>query len=266
MSRSVLVTGASAGIGRATAELLAARGWSVTGGSRRGTAGATWRGTHMDVDDDASVAAAVEAAASGGGRLEALVACAGWGLAGAVEHTSVEDGKAQIETNFWGVHRCVRAVLPILRSHGGGRIVVVGSIAGVIAIPFQAFYSASKFALEGYAEALAWEVAPFDIGVTIVEPGNVRTDFTSARRDVGAPDGDDPYRERVAKAVSQMERDEQAGVPPEAVARVIARVLDAKAPPRRVSVGKTFERAGIIAKRLLPFSVFERAAKSALGA
>jgi len=269
VTKSVLVTGASAGIGRATADLLAAHGWSVTGGSRRGTGGesSSWTGVHLDVDDDASVADAVaDAAGRNGGRLDALVACAGWGLAGPAEQTSVEDGKAQFETNFWGVHRCVAAALPLMRHQGRGRIVVVGSIGGVIAIPFQAFYSASKFALEGYAEALAWEVAPFGVEVTIVQPGNVRTEFTSARRDVAPPEGeDDPYSERVAKAISVMERDEQAGASPNAVARTIERVLGASKPPRRVSVGKPLERAGVVAKRLLPFSVFEKAAKGALG-
>jgi NAD(P)-dependent dehydrogenase (short-subunit alcohol dehydrogenase family) len=267
MTRSVLITGASAGIGKATADLLAAHGWSVTGGSRRGTAGTGWSGTVMDVDDDDSVASAVAAAVeANAGRLDALVACAGWGLAGAVEMTPVEDGKDQFETNFWGVHRTVVAALPVMRRQGGGRIVVVGSIGGVIAIPFQAFYSASKFALEGYTEALAWEVAQFGIEVTIVQPGNVRTDFTSSRRDVAVPEGkDDPYRAAVEKAVSRMEQDEQTGAPAALVARTIEKVLNASRPPRRVSAGKAFERAGIIAKRVLPYPVFEKAAKSSLG-
>jgi NAD(P)-dependent dehydrogenase (short-subunit alcohol dehydrogenase family) len=135
----------------------------------------------------------------------------------------------------------------------------------MLGLPFQAFYSASKFALEGYGEALAYEVAPFGIAVTLVEPGNVRTDFTANRRHVVPPGGEDPYAAMGDRAVGLMERDEINGVPPAAVARAIARILSSRRPPRRVSVGKVDERVGIIAKRILPYRVFERAAKGSLG-
>ena len=164
-----------------------------------------------------------------------------------------------------GRTRVVQAVLPAMRTQGGGRIVLVSSIGGVLAIPFQAFYSVSKFALEGLGEALAYEVAPFGIGVTLVEPGNVRTDFT-ANRKMAAASGHDPvYRQALARAVGVMERDEANGVAPQDVAAVVHKVLDARRPPRRVSVGKAGERVGILAKRLLPHRVFEAAAKSSLG-
>jgi NAD(P)-dependent dehydrogenase (short-subunit alcohol dehydrogenase family) len=135
----------------------------------------------------------------------------------------------------------------------------------VIGIPFQAFYSASKFAMEGYGEALAYEVAPFGIHVTLVEPGNVRTDFTSSRRAVESSGDDDPYTEAVTKAVGVMETDEANGVDPGDVAVVVERVLAAARPRRRVSVGKMDERVGIMGKRLLPYRFFEKAAKSSLG-
>jgi NAD(P)-dependent dehydrogenase (short-subunit alcohol dehydrogenase family) len=261
----VLITGASAGIGQATADRLHGRGWTVVGSSRRGTASGGWSPLVMDVDDDDSVRAGVEQVVAEHGRLNAVVACAGWGLAGAVEQTPIERAKHQIETNFWGAVRVVQAALPHMRRQGGGRVVLVSSIGGIVALPFQAFYSASKFALEGYGEALAYEVAPFGIGVTLVEPGNVRTDFTQNRLDVAPPEGEDAYADMVAKSVGLMERDEQNGVPPDAVAVAISRVLDSRRPPRRVSVGKPDERVGIIAKRLLPYRVFERAAKGSLG-
>ena len=135
----------------------------------------------------------------------------------------------------------------------------------MIGIPFQAFYSASKFAMEGYGEALAYEVAPFGIHVTLVEPGNVRTDFTSSRRDVVVPDGPDAYQAARARAVRKMEEDEHDGVPPGDVAKVVTRVLGTSRPPRRVSVGKMGERVGIVGKRLLPYRLFEAAAKDSLG-
>jgi len=261
----VLITGASAGIGLATADRLHASGWTVVGASRRGTFPGTWQPLVMDVDDDTSVADGLADVLEEHGRLDAVVACAGWGLAGPVEHTPIADARDQLETNFWGAVRVVQAALPRFRSAGGGRVVLVSSIGGVLGIPFQAFYSASKFAMEGYGEALAYEVAPFGIHVSLVEPGNVRTDFTSSRRDVVAPDGPDPYGEASKKAVAKMIEDERNGVPADDVATVIERVLGSARPPRRASVGKLGERVGILGKRLLPYRLFEAAAKDSLG-
>jgi NAD(P)-dependent dehydrogenase (short-subunit alcohol dehydrogenase family) len=159
-----------------------------------------------------------------------------------------------------------------MRRQRSGRLVLISSIGGVIALPFQAFYSASKFALEGYAEALAYEIAPFGIKVTLVEPGNIRTEFTARRQKVGsgAPGSDEgdaagAYAAAASKAITLMERDEARGASPEVVAAAVERVLSTKRPRRRVSVGKLGERVGIPAKRLLPHRVFEKAAGSSLG-
>lgn len=218
----------------------------------------------MDVDDDDSVRAGVAGVLAAGGRIDALVAAAGWGLAGAVEHCPIEEAKAQLETNFWGCVRVVQRVLPAMRAQGGGRIVLMSSVGGVIGIPFQAFYSASKFALEGFGEALAYEVAPFGVHVTLVEPGNVRTDFTASRRMAQAA-SDPVYDAALTKAVGVMENDEANGVPAADVAAVVRRVLESRRPPRRVSAGKVSERVGLLAKRLLPYRAFEAAAKGSLG-
>jgi NAD(P)-dependent dehydrogenase (short-subunit alcohol dehydrogenase family) len=230
----------------------------------------------MDVDDDAAVAEGVNRILRDRGRIDAVVACAGWGLAGPVEDTPIAAAKDQFETNFWGAVRLVQASLPAMRQQGGGRIVLVSSLGGLIGLPFQAFYSASKFAMEGYGEALAYEIAPFGIQVTLVEPGNIVTDFTSARRQVGLPGGDSrytaaaarsdsPYAAASDKAITVMERDEQNGASPDVVAAVIERVLLEKRAPRRISAGKFDERIGVLAKRLLPHSLFEKAARSSLG-
>ena len=262
--RVVLITGASAGIGRATADRLHGSGWTVVGASRRGASSGGWQGLTMDVDDDDDVARGVSGVLSEHGRLDALVAAAGWGLAGPVEATPIAEAKAQLETNFWGAVRVVQASLPAMRERRAGRIVLVSSIGGLIALPFQAFYSASKFALEGYGEALAYEVRPFGIEVTLVEPGNFRTDFTAGRRRVtDTPDG--AYAAASEKAIALMERDETNGGPPEDVAALVQRVLASSHPRRRVSVGKAGERVGIPAKRLLPHGLFEKAAASSLG-
>jgi len=153
-ARRALATGASAGIGRACADELHAAGWTVTGESRRGTTSTGWTGLVMDVDDDDSVRAGVAGMLAAGGRIDALVASAGWGLAGAVEQCTIGEAKAQLETNFWGCVRVLQQVLPAMRAQSDGRIVLMSSIGGVIGIPFQAFYSASKFALEGLGEAV----------------------------------------------------------------------------------------------------------------
>jgi NAD(P)-dependent dehydrogenase (short-subunit alcohol dehydrogenase family) len=264
-NRVVLITGASAGIGRACADRLAAAGWAVTGASRRGTGGDGWTGLVMDVDDEAAVQAGVAEVISKRGHLDALVAAAGWGIAGAAEDTSIGEAKAQFETNFWGCVRVVQAALPGMRARRAGRIVLVSSLGGVIGIPFQAYYSASKFALEGFAEALAYEVTPFGIAVTLVQPGNIATDFTASRVTAARAAEGSAYAAAMEAAVTAMERDERNGAPAARVAAVVQRVLDARRPPRRASVGKASERAGLVAKRLLPFRVFEAAAKGSLG-
>ncbi len=264
-ARVAVVTGASAGIGRACAERLAATGWSVTGASRRGTGGPAWPGLVMDVDDDRSVLDGIDDVIERAGRVDALVAAAGWGVAGAAEYTTIAEAKAQFETNFWGCVRVVQAVLPHMRAQRSGRIVLISSIGGVIGIPFQAYYSASKFALEGFAEATAYEVAPFGVHITLVQPGNIATDFTASRVLATGGAGDSAYATAMNKAISLMERDEANGAPAEQVAAAVQRVLSASRPPRRVSVGKAAERAGLLAKRLLPFRVFEAAAKGSLG-
>jgi NAD(P)-dependent dehydrogenase (short-subunit alcohol dehydrogenase family) len=270
--RVALVTGASAGIGNACAHRLAAAGWTVTGASRRGTGDSSvpatapaWTGLVMDVDQDASVQAGVARVIERDGRIDALIAAAGWGIAGAAEYTSIAEAKAQFETNFWGCVRVVQAVLPQMREQRHGRIVLISSIGGVISLPFQAYYSASKFALEGFAEALAYEVAPFAIQVTLVQPGNIATDFTANRRRAEARPGDAAYAEAMTRAVSVMEHDEAGGAPAARVAMTVQRILESGRAPRRVSVGKAEERVGLLAKRLLPFRVFEAAAKGSLG-
>jgi NAD(P)-dependent dehydrogenase (short-subunit alcohol dehydrogenase family) len=180
-----------------------------------------------------------------------------------VEQTTISEARAQLETNFFGTVRVVRAALPSLRARQG-RVVLISSIGGVIGIPFQPYYSASKFALEGWAEALAWEVKPHGVDVTLVEPGNFRTDFTNNRRSA-AVTGEDPYAAAREKAIALMERDEQGGADPSAVARRVEKVLSARRAPRRVTVGPLNERIGPLAKRVLPTRVFEAASASSLG-
>jgi len=265
VDRVALVTGASSGIGKACAARLHAGAWKVVGASRHGTSAGGCQGIIMDVDDDSSVAAGMATVLRDHGRIDAVVTCAGYGLAGAVEMTPISIAKQQLETNFWGTARVLQAALPALRASQDGRAVLMSSIGGLIGIPFQAYYSASKFALEGFAEALAYEVSPLGVRITLVEPGNVLTEFTERRQTLGNERPDDPYTRFAQKALGRMERDERNGIQPERVAAMVERVLSDRHPPRRISVGKLGERVGLPAKRLLPDRLFAWAARSSLG-
>lgn len=259
--RVVLITGASSGLGEACARHLAEHGFRVFGTSRR-QAPAPHAGVEMvvmDVDSDASVQAAVAAVLQRAGRIDAVVNNAGWALAGAVEDTTADEARAQIETNLLGVWRVCRAVLPAMRAAGRGHIVNIGSIGGRLGLPFQAAYSASKFAVAGFTEALSGEVRPFGIQAVLVEPGNYRTGLTATRRvAAGAGDGS-PYAGVFGKALEIVARDEQRGAPPEEVARLVHRILRTPSPRMRYMVGPASERlATVLGRTLLSGRAFER--------
>jgi NAD(P)-dependent dehydrogenase (short-subunit alcohol dehydrogenase family) len=272
----VLITGAASGIGRACADRLAAAGWTVIGadkraigekvggsGSRSSDAGAGWWGVVMNVDDEHAVRAGVAEVLRRHGRIDALVAAAGWAVSGAAEFTPLEDARELFETNFWGCVRVVQAVLPRMRTQRSGRVLLVGSMAGVVGLPFEAYYSASKFALEGFGESLAYEVAPFGITVTLLEPANVATDFRW--RLCTEADTEGVYAAAAAKAFGVTKRKLANGVPPAQVAAVVQRLLESRRPPRRRSAGKVHERSGAVTKRILPFRLWETAARKSLG-
>lgn len=260
----VLVTGASSGIGKACAETLFARGCRVYGTSRHAPRAVVeapgpdlaplLRMIPLDVTSDASVDAAVGVVLACEGRLDAVVNCAGYGIAGAAESTTVEEAREQFETNFFGTARVCRAVLPVMRQQGSGRILNISSIAGRVGVPFQAFYSASKFAIEGFTEALRMEVAPFGIGVVVIEPGDFRTGFTAARR--MAREASEPYHDAQTRALGVMENDETHGATPEAVGRLVYRVITTGSPGVRYSVGPVLERLTLVVQRLLPARLF----------
>ena len=255
----VLVTGASSGIGKACAEHLLARGFRVFGTQRRPPAQPAGgvEMVAMDVDDDASVSRGVAAVAERAGRIDAVINNAGNAVMGAVEDTSIDEAKAQLETNFFGVLRVCRAVLPIMRNQSGGHIVNISSLAAVIGLPFSGLYSASKFALEGMSESLRWETRRFGIHVVLVEPGDFDTALPSLRRTVRAAENDETYRAAFARFKAQQEKDEASAPTPEPVARLIEQILSDPNPRMRYSVGKIDQRIVIPAKRILPQRVFE---------
>jgi NAD(P)-dependent dehydrogenase (short-subunit alcohol dehydrogenase family) len=249
--RVVLITGASSGIGLACAQYLSVRGFHVYGASRRGE-------LRMDVRDEASVVEAVAHVMRREGRIDVVVNNAGIAIAGAIEDTSIEEASGQFEVNFFGVLRVCRAVLPILRAQRSGYIVNIGSIGGLVAIPYQGLYSASKFALEGLTESLRLEVARFGVRVILIEPGDHRTGLTENRRATAGSQDNPAYRDRFERAVARMAADERAGSRPEATARLVYRVINRARPRLRYTVGPAPERAAVWLKRLMPYAVIER--------
>ena len=255
----VLVTGASSGIGKTVAERLAGRGWRVFGAQRRAPA-ASAPGVEMvamDVTDEASVEGAIATIHARAGRIDAVVNNAGNAIMGAIEDTSIEEAQAQLDTNFFGVLRVCRAVLPRMRAQGGGHIVNVSSLAGVIGLPFSGLYSASKFALEGMTESLRHESRPFGIRVVLVEPGDFRSDLAATRRIASGAAANPAYREAFARFRAQQEKDEAGAPTPEPVARLVERILADPNPRLRYSAGMLGQRVVIPAKRWLPQRLFE---------
>lgn len=256
---TILVTGASSGIGKACADYLQQAGYSVYRASRslKTGNGADSTNIRMDVDDDASVSQAVRQLIDKAGRIDVVVNCAGFGIAGSVEDTSIDEAKAQFETNFFGVLRVCHAVLPTMREQGSGLIINISSIAGLISVPFQGFYSASKFALEGMTEALRLEVSPFGIRVVLVEPGDFQTGFGASRRKVAHSENSTAYRDHLAKALSVAEKDESKGHQPIAIAHLIERIIKNPSPKLRYSIGPLFERLSPTLKNILPYRLTE---------
>lgn len=267
---TILVTGASSGIGLSTARLLASRGHRVFGTSRRSPEAVLaklgeqpFTFVTMDVREPDSVAAAVaevhrQIAAELGAEagLDVVVNNAGMGVAGALEDTSDAEALEQMDTNFLGVHRVCRAVLPDMRARGRGRIVNVSSLAGRITLPFQGFYSASKYALSAYTEALRMELRVFGVSATLIEPGDFQTGFTDARQLAAASEGS-AYAPTMTKAMAVFEADELSGRSPDEVARTIARAIDVRNPRVRYTVGPLGQRLGVMLRSVMPERVFE---------
>src|SRR6266849_9782101 len=179
MTRVALVTGASSGFGQASAALLAAQGFQVFGTSRvpAHSAAGSFELLPLDVCSETSVQTCIQTILERTGRIDLLVNNAGFAQGGALEETSLEDARAQFETNVFGVLRMLKAVIPVMRQQGSGQIITVSSLLGVVAMPYLGLYSSSKFALEGMIEGLYHELRPFDIKVSLVEPAFFRTKF-----------------------------------------------------------------------------------------
>ena len=220
-NKVVIVTGASSGIGRQTALALRDAGCTVYDFSRRDIPAENIKHISVDVTKEDDVNQAINSVTKSEGSIDVVINCAGFGISGAVEFTTLEAAKSQFDVNFFGMVNVNKAAIPHLRKNGG-RIVNISSVAAAAHIPFQTYYSASKAATESYTCALANELKAFGISVTAIQPGDICTEFTQARQK--SFDGDDVYGGRIERSVSGMEKDEQKGMSPEFAGRYIAKI------------------------------------------
>jgi short-subunit dehydrogenase len=251
--KTALITGASSGVGRATAHLLSQCGYTVFGTSRNPAAVDPVPNVQMvalDVRSDDAVRNCVQAT----GPVDILINNAGYELAGAVEETAIDELIGQFETNMFGVARMVRAVLPAMRQRGRGHIVNVSSLAGISAIPFMAVYSASKFAVEGYTEALRQEVRPFNIHVSLVEVGFLRSPMMEHRQKTREQIVD--YAVSRQQAFDAILASERNGPGPELVAQTIRAAIESRKPRLRYVTGREAQLVSRL-RRWLPEAAFE---------
>lgn len=244
----VVITGASQGIGKAIASHLASPGNTVFDFSRHGVSSSGITHVFCDVTDEESVRAAVQTVLSRTSSIDLLVCNAGFGIAGAVECTKIADAVRQFRVNFFGALSVVQAVLPSMRERRHGSILLVSSVAAVFAIPFQSFYSASKAALNSLALALRSEVEGFGIQVSVVQLGDVASDFTSSRKTDWT--GEDIYPD-MRSSIRSMEHDEQTGMTPEYVAERVGRLLRKRSLPPVYTIGRIY-RFFVFVQRFLP--------------
>ena len=246
MSKVAIVTGASSGIGRCTAQALRDMGCKVYDFSRRAIPIDNVTQIKTDITKEDNVSLSVKEVIDREGRIDILVNCAGFGISGAVEFTTTQEAKSQFEVNFFGAVTVTRAVLPYMREQHSGRIVNISSVAAVAHIPFQTYYSASKAAIESYTSCLDNEVKMYGIRVTAVEPGDICTEFTGARQK--SFEGDDVYGGRISRSVAGMEKDEEKGMSPEIAGRYIAKVALKKSVKPVSAIGASYKILSVMCK------------------
>ena len=254
----VFITGISSGFGLETARLLSQEGHTVYGTVRR-TVEPLPKVHYFQVDvrDKETVANAVAQVVEKEGRIDVLINNAGMGIGGPLEFATEEEVRLQMDTNFMGLVHCVDAVLPYMRKQGSGKIIALSSIGGLMGLPFQGFYSASKFAIEGYCEALRFETKSLGVKVIVLRPGDFSTSFTGSRKKAenqAALQAYPIYR----TAIEKVEHDENGGLKPIVLAQKISKII-AKTNPRNGYVVASLEqRLSVTLKKILPPKWFDR--------
>ncbi|MBB5856929.1 oxidoreductase [Amycolatopsis umgeniensis] len=256
-----LVTGASAGIGEATALALQEAGYTVYGAARRveRMAGLAERGIkilEMDVTDDASMVAGVERIIEESGRIDVLVNNAGYGSYGAFEDVPLSEGKYQFEVNLFGLARLVQLTTPHMRAQGSGKIVNVSSIGGKIYEPLGGWYHSTKFAVEGLSDSLRLELKPFGVDVVVIEPGAIKTEWGGiAVENLLKTSGDTAYAPQ-AKALAKFFGQAERGSHPKVIADVIVKAVRARRPKTRYAAGLGAKPI-LFVRRVLPDRAFD---------
>ena len=253
----VFITGISSGLGKCTAEYLAQKGHAVYGTSRKKLEiNPKINILKADVTDLESLKVAVEIVLIKEGRIDVLINNAGMGISGAIEYSMGEDIKLQMDTNFMGIVNVIQSVLPAMRKQGAGTIINMSSIGGIMGLPFQGFYSASKFAIVGLSEALRMELKAYHINVVVIRPGDFFTSFTSNRKIDKDLNTDNPYQQQFRKTLSIIEMDEKGGMKPDYLARKLGRIIELKNPRSHYIIASLEQKFAVVLKRLLPDSWF----------
>ncbi|MHA2501942.1 MAG: SDR family oxidoreductase [Candidatus Kariarchaeaceae archaeon] len=253
MGKVVLITGASSGIGQITAQYLHDQGHTVYGTSRSAHDNFDYKMLILDVTSDDSASSCIDEVLKSEERIDVLVNNAGIGVVGDLAEASVEDIHAQFNTNLYGAHRMVQAVLPHFRENGGGMIINLGSFGGRLAVPYQSLYSASKAALAFYSDGLRMELMRESIVVSCIEPGDTRTPFDTRRKEVS-----NYSRSEVSeRALDIMRHAEANGTDPSKIAKRISKLVNSGKAKPRYTTGIDAKIVGLLL-RLVPFSIQER--------
>ena len=254
----VFITGISSGFGLETAKLLSQEGHTVYGTVRREVEPLPKvQYFQVDVRDSEAVKKAVDEIVEKEGRIDVLVNNAGMGIGGPLEFATEEEIRLQMDTNFMGLVHCVDAVLPHMRKQGSGKIIALSSIGGLMGLPFQGFYSASKFAIEGYCEALRLEVKQQGIKVVVLRPGDFSTGFTGSRKKVNDEAAWQAYP-IYKTAIEKVEHDENGGLKPVVLAKKISKIIQKKHPLNGYVVASLEQKLSVLLKRILPAKWFAR--------
>jgi NADP-dependent 3-hydroxy acid dehydrogenase YdfG len=257
MSKVIFITGVSSGLGKHTAVCLANNGFTVYGSSRKGIQ--INEGViplKMDVTDVKSIQEAVNTIIEKEGKIDVLINNAGMGISGSIEEATTEEINLQMDTNFLGMVHVIQAVLPSMRHQGCGTIINMSSLAGICALPFQGFYSASKYAIVGFSDSLRMEVKPFNIKVVVIEPGDFHTNFTANRLIQERAKKVSPYEAQFRKTMDIIEKDETGGIHPDILARKVLKIINCKNPCQVYVVSSFEQRLVPYIKRLLPHKWF----------
>jgi short-subunit dehydrogenase len=247
--KTILVTGASTGIGFYLAQKLTEKGHRVIGVARtQPTKRYDFTFMEMDVTQSQSIDLVTAQVIKTFGQLDVLVNNAGYGIAGALEETSVTDLKKMFDVNVFGLHQVSQSCIALLKQ-SNGLIINIGSVAGDFTIPFQTAYSMTKASVAAYSEGLRLELKPFAVRVVNVKPGDTQSDFFKKRQVITIEKS--PYKDRLKRSIAVMEKDEKNGMPPHSVYRVICKLLTQKNPPVSVTVGVSYKLLQFL-KKLLP--------------